>query len=201
MSYVQSRDTLHTIAHKYIQIEEARRGVRQLRQHYEDLASNSIPALRTGTPQPGPRSGTPQLDEPISPVRGLRALSRATAPPPVRRPLFSLSTLRLITRSGQTKEAQARMEEMQRLIGRRAVEYQTRPRPLSLATEPVLMKAQAPEIAAAAQAQAQRAEEAAKAMGELAAGVESDLSRAAQGLTGVHDELDRLTATLVEVGI
>jgi protein ECT2 len=122
-------------------------------------------------------------------VKNLRTSTRAT-PPPMVRGLSPASTFRrLIKGLGQTKEAQARMQEMQRLIGRRAVENPTRPRPISMATDSVLPKV--PDTS--------RAEDVAKSMDELASHVDSDLTRAAQSLKDVHSDLNRLTATLVEV--
>ncbi|GJE84556.1 RhoGEF domain-containing protein [Phanerochaete sordida] len=151
-------------------IEDARRSVRHLRQQYEQLAAANA-ASRTGTPLPASRSTTPLLDDrPLSPVKQFRATSRATPPP-------------------MTKEAQARMEEMQRLIGRRAQENPgARPRPLSMVTDPVLPRA----------AELVRAEEVAKSMDELAAHVDSDLSNALQHLEHVTAEIPRLTSTLAE---
>ncbi|EKM59750.1 uncharacterized protein PHACADRAFT_88401 [Phanerochaete carnosa HHB-10118-sp] len=151
-------------------IEAARRSMRQLRQHYEQLAAANS-AARSGTPLPGSRSTTPLPDDrPLSPVKQLRTALRP-APPPM------------------TKEAQARMEEMQRLIGRRAQEKPLgRPRPLSIVTDSVLPKA----------AEIVRVEEVAKSMDELASHVDQDLTNAMQHLDQVNAEIPRLTSTLAE---
>lgn len=84
------------------------------------------------------------------------------------------------------------MEEMQRLIGRRAQEHPPgRPRPLSIATDFVLPKV----------AELVRAEEVAKSMDELASHVDQDLANAMQHLEQVNAEIPRLTSTLAEVTI
>lgn len=172
-----------------LQIESARRSVRQIREQYEHLAmaspsssSASNITVRAVTPQPE--------DRPMSPVKNFRSSTRNT-PPPVVRVRPSNSPFRQLTPEPQTKEAKDRMEEMQRLIGRRAAENSGRPRPLSMVTEPVL-PTKYPEAAA-------RAEEVARTMDELASHVDTDLGKAAQSLELVHGDLQRLTATLVEV--
>ena len=82
------------------------------------------------------------------------------------------------------------MEEMQRLIGRRAQENPAgRPRPLSMVTDPVLPKT----------ADLVRADDVAKSMDELASHVDHDLMKAIQHLDHVTAELPRLTSTLAEV--
>lgn len=150
-------------------VENARQSVRRLRQHYEQLTSSSsspspFAAARASTPQPDDRA--------MSPVRQLRLGLRATPPP-------------------ASKEAQARMEEMQRLIGRRAVE--SRPRPLSIATEPlVIMKT--PEHSH--HRDGSKAEDVARSMDELAAHVDSDLAQVAHSMDQVHGEIERLASTL-----
>lgn len=84
------------------------------------------------------------------------------------------------------------MEEMQRLIGRRAQDKPSgRPRPLSMVTDPVLPKA----------ADIVRAEEVAKFMDELASHVDHDLVKAMQHLEHINAEIPRLASTLAEVSI
>ena len=81
------------------------------------------------------------------------------------------------------------MEEMQRLIGRRAGGEPSRPRPLSMATESSL-----PRLV-----EYTRAEEVARSMDEDASHVDADLLKAVQHLEVVHGDLEKLTSTLTEV--
>ena len=86
------------------------------------------------------------------------------------------------------------MEEMQRLIGRRAVE--SRPRPLTIATEPIVTM-KTPEHAS--YRDGGRAEDVARTMDELAAHVDNDLAQVAHSMEQVHGEIERLASTLVDV--
>lgn len=81
------------------------------------------------------------------------------------------------------------MEEMQRLIGRRAGGEPSRPRPLSMATESSL-----PRLV-----EYTRAEEVARSMDEDASHADADLLKAVQHLEVVHGDLEKLTSTLTEV--
>ena len=86
------------------------------------------------------------------------------------------------------------MEEMQRLIGRRAAE--SGPRPLTIATEPIVMT-KTPEHQHLRDGS--KAEDVARSMDELASHVDRDLAKAARSLEQVHSDLGRLTSTLAEV--
>ena len=77
------------------------------------------------------------------------------------------------------------MEEMQRLIGRRAVE--SRPRPLTIATEPIVTM-KTPEHAS--YRDGGRAEDVARTMDELAAHVDNDLAQVAHSMEQVHGEIE-----------
>ena len=79
---------------------------------------------------------------------------------------------------------------MQRLISRRTVESTSRPRLLSVTTDPVT-PTKSTEL--------QKAEDITKSMNELALRVDSDLVRAAHSVDQVHGEIERLASTLVDV--
>lgn len=149
-------------------IEEAQQLVAQAEaaKNNVDAARRHIRRLRQHYEQ---MSAGGESDRAISPVKGLRTSQRATPPP-------------------MTKEARARMEEMQRLIGRRAGGEPSRPRPLSMATESSL-----PRLV-----EYTRAEEVARSMDEDASHVDADLLKAVQHLEVVHGDLEKLTSTLTE---
>ncbi|KAI0797051.1 hypothetical protein C8Q75DRAFT_223510 [Abortiporus biennis] len=144
-------------------VESARRAIKRIKLDVEPLRS-SISNRIGGSP-------IHEYERSPSPLKSLRAGLRPTAAPP-------------------TREAQARMEELQQMIRKRNGMESPRARPMSMFTESVSRGSESPSSSNT------KIEDSARSIEDLASQVDNDLSKALETQEFVHSELKNLDAQL-----